>query len=162
MVVRMAIRVTHRAFRAAATSSRYDAFMYRAAAAALIAMTMVSCAPRDELEHQRSRDGRYTLTPSFYEGTLVRLTVKETKTGRVIDVASSRDTDAMKWVTGWVDNTSYLFWGSDTGTAWVRQIGGSSVTEAPLAGAACARFEELYRAKYGTRNKDHVGACSGP
>jgi hypothetical protein len=114
------------------------------------------------MEPQRSPDGHYTLTPSFYEGTLVRVTVTDTKTGTLIDVASTRDSDAMKWVTGWVDNTSYLFWGSDTGTHWVRRMDGSSVAEVPLAGAACARFDQLYRAKYGKPNKDRVGSCPAP
>jgi hypothetical protein len=108
----------------------------------------------DPMAAQHSPDDRLTLTPSLYDGTLVRLTVKERRTGKVIDDVKTRDTDSMKWVTGWVDNTSYIFWGSDTGTRWVRHIG-ASVVEAPVDAAACKRLEQLFERKY---NEDR-GNC---
>ena len=100
---------------------------------------------------QASPDGRFTLTPSLYEGSLIRLQVQERSTGTLIDDVKTRDTDAMKWVTGWADDTSYLFWGADTGTAWVRHIDGTRVTESPLQGAACGRLEHLFETKYDER-----------
>jgi hypothetical protein len=112
------------------------------------------CSRRDQLAAQASPDGRFTLTPSFHEGTLIRLTVQERSSGKVIDDVKTRDTDAMKWVTGWADDTSYLFWGSDTGTAWVRHLDGANVTEAPLQGSACVRLEKLFEGKYDERRSN--------
>jgi hypothetical protein len=116
------------------------------------------CPGQDPLAPQASPDGRFTLTASFHDRTLIRLTVQERTTGKLVEVAETRDTDAMKWVAGWIDDTSYLFWGSDTGTAWVHHLRGPAVTEAPLEGAACRRLEELFERKYG----EHRGDCLKP
>jgi hypothetical protein len=104
----------------------------------------------DPMAMQPSPDNRFTLTPSLYEGTLVRLTVKERRTGNVIDDVRTRDTDSMKWVAGWVDSTSYVFWGSDTGASWVRHIG-PKIVEVPIQGTACTRLEQLFERKYNER-----------
>jgi hypothetical protein len=112
------------------------------------------CSGRDQLAPQASPDGRFILTPSFHEGTLIRLKVQERSTGKLIDDVKTGDTDAMKWVTGWADDTSYLFWGADTGTAWVRRISGTNVTESPLQGPTCGRLEHLFEAKYDERRSN--------
>ena len=112
------------------------------------------CSGRDQLAPQASPDGRFTLTPSLHEGTLIRLAVQERSTGKLIDEVKTRDTDAMKWVTGWIDDTSYLFWGADTGTAWVRHLNGTNVTESPLQGPPCRRLEQLFESKYDERRSN--------
>ncbi len=113
-----------------------------------------ACSRRDPLAAQTSPDGRYTLTPSLHEGALVQLTVRERSGGALIDEVKTQDTDAMKWVTGWVDDTSYLFWGADTGTAWVRRVDGATVSEVPIEGASCARLEQLFESKYDERREN--------
>ncbi|MBL0214037.1 MAG: hypothetical protein IPQ07_09140 [Myxococcales bacterium] len=118
------------------------------------------CSSKDQLAPRESPAGRFTLTPSLHDGSLIRITVKERSTGKLIDEVNTGDTDAMKWVTGWADDSSYLFWGADTGTTWVRRIdsSGTHVTESPLQGAACARLEQLFESKY----DEHRGNCLKP
>jgi hypothetical protein len=124
------------------------------------ALIQSGCSSKDQLAPRESPDGRFTLTPSFHDGSLIRITVKERSTGKPIDDVNTRDTDAMKWVTGWVDDSSYLFWGADTGTTWVRHVdsSGTHVSESPLQGAACARLEQLFESKYDERR----GNCLKP
>lgn len=117
----------------------------------LVLAIQSGCSGLDPLTPQISPDGRFLLKPSFHEGALVRLTVQERSTGKLIDEVKTRDTDSMKWVTGWVDDTSYLFWGADTGTTWVRHLDGTTVTESPLEGPPCTRLERLYEIKYDER-----------
>jgi hypothetical protein len=109
------------------------------------------CSTRDPLAPQASPDNRFVLTPSFHEGVLIRLTVTDRRTGRMLDDVKTRDSNSMKWVTGWANNTSYLFWGADSGTDWVRDIGGTSVIESSAQGPACERLEQLFESKYGQR-----------
>ena len=113
----------------------------------ILVMMLGACDTRDRFEVQPSPDGQLTLTPSLHENVLVRLTVRD-RSGRIVDEVSTGDTDVMKWVTGWVDNSSYLFWGSDTGASWVRHLDGNVVTESPTEGVACKRLEALFDARF--------------
>jgi hypothetical protein len=48
-------------------------------------VTQGGCRGRDQMAMQPSPDDRFSLTPSFHEGSLIRLTVQDRRTGRVID-----------------------------------------------------------------------------
>src|SRR3954469_6227869 len=94
-----------------------------ACALALVLMILFHAAcsrSRDQFMSMSSPNGRMSLTPHLYEGTLVQLAVRSSTDGNIVDQVFTRDTDQMKWVSGWIDDKSYLFWGADTGTSWVR------------------------------------------
>jgi hypothetical protein len=105
----------------------------------------------DQFMPMSSPNGRMSLTPSLHEGTLVQLTVRSSTNGNIVDQAFTRDTDQMKWVSGWIDDKSYLFWGADTGTTWVRTFDGSAWVQKDMSTTACRTLERLFEAKYGER-----------
>lgn len=92
-----------------------------------------------------------SLTPSLYERTLVQLTVRSAPDENIVDQVFTHDTDRMKWVSGWIDDKSYLFWGADTGTSWVRTFDGSAWVQKAMGTTACRTLEQLFEAKYGER-----------
>ncbi|MBI5489040.1 MAG: hypothetical protein HY905_17025 [Deltaproteobacteria bacterium] len=103
---------------------------------------------------QPSPDAQSVLEPSLHDGTLVRLTVRRADEGALADSVDTRESDAMKWIVGWVDDTSYVFWGADMGTRWVRAFDGNTWSERPSTDADCAALERLFEAKYGERRGD--------
>jgi hypothetical protein len=105
-----------------------------------------------------SPDGRWVLESSLQEGTLVRLTVRAAGEGAVVDTTDTRESDAMKWVTGWVDAASYVFWGADTDRRWARTFDGRAWSERPMTDADCEALERLFAARYGERR----GNCLRP
>ena len=107
---------------------------------------------------QPSPDARWVLEPSLHDGTLVRLTVRKAGEGTIADSVDTRESDAMKWVAGWVDATSYVFWGADMGTRWVRAFDGNTWSERPISEADCDVLERLFEAKFGERR----GNCLRP
>ena len=112
----------------------------------------------DAMVPQTSPDGRWTLTPSLHEGTLLRVTVRQAADGVAVDEVDVRNSDAMKWVAGWVDETSYVFWGADMGTRWVRAFDGSSWSERSMTDSDCATLERLFEMRY----REHHGDCLRP
>jgi hypothetical protein len=107
---------------------------------------------------QPSPDGRWVLEPSLHEGTLVRLTVRAAREGAVVDTVDTRESDAMKWVAGWVDDASFVFWGADADTRRVRGFDGRAWSERPMTDADCAALERLFESRYG----EHRGDCLRP
>src|SRR5688500_7156651 len=80
---------------------------WRARSTTVSLLVLLACnAKTDPNASQVTPNGDFTLTPSLHEGGLIRLTVKD-RSGNVIDDVPTRESNLMKWVTGWVNNSSY-------------------------------------------------------
>ncbi len=116
----------------------------------LALLALLAACGSDPLAPQKSPDGRFTLTPSVYERSLVRLTIRNSE-GATVDQIDTRDSDVFKWIAGWADARTVVFQASDTGTLLARHHDGTRWTDAPVTGDYCLRLRDLFSAKYGEK-----------
>jgi hypothetical protein len=126
--------------------------MGRPALLGSMASALVFCiACSSQFSPQKSSDGRFTLQPSIYENSLVRLTVVRSSDGAVVDTLDTNESDAMKWVAGWAGDDTVVFWGSDSGSLRARRVVGDKWEDATVGVGECRRLDELFADKYRER-----------
>lgn len=118
-----------------------------ARAAAVIAASLVACG-RPETTPSTSPDGTMVLAPSYYDGTLVRLTVRRRADKAVLAVLDTGESARMKWVAGWTPSGEVLFYGADMGTLLAGRIVDAGWVDVGYTAERCAQLATLFARKY--------------